>query len=194
MMDCGGVFSLQTAARLIQELQPLGMLFVEEPLNMDTPRDLATLRRTFPGVRIAAGERQLTRWGFREWLEQEAVDVIQADVCHCGGISELIRIANMAEIWNVQIAPHNPYGPVAMAANMHAAAVIQNFLILEHCRQRPWFDDVQIYGPEVREGCLLLNQRPGLGVELDWDFLSRHSYKRMPLRTFQDPYGGMPCV
>ena len=80
------------------------MLFVEEPVNMDTPRGLIELRQAFPDIRIAAGERQMTRWAFREWLEQGAVDVIQADISHCGGIGELLRIAAYAEVHNVQIA------------------------------------------------------------------------------------------
>jgi galactonate dehydratase len=194
MIDCGGIFSQQAAARLIEELRPVRMLFVEEPVNMDTPGGLVSLRRAFPWVRIAAGERQMTRWGFREWLEHEAVDVIQADISHCGGIGELVRIAACAEVYNVQMAPHNPYGPVALAANMHACAATQNFLILEHCRHQPWFHEVQQYGPCVRDGCVLLSDRPGLGIELDWEYVEKHPYQRLGLRTFRDAYGGMPGV
>jgi galactonate dehydratase len=194
MIDCAGIFSLQAAHRLIEGLRETGMLFVEEPVNMDTPRGLVELRRAFPGMRIAAGERQMTRWGFREWLEQGAVDVIQADISHCGGIGELLRIASWAEVYNVQMAPHNPYGPVALAANTHACAVMQNFLILEHCRHRPWFNEVQKYGPHVVEGCVLLSDRPGLGIELDWDYVKKHPYYHLPLRTFTDRDGAMPSV
>ena len=194
MIDCGGMFSLQAAERLIEGLRPVKMLFVEEPVNMDVPQGLVALRRAFPGVRIAAGERLMTRWGFREWLEQGAVDVIQADISHCGGIGELLRIATYAEVYNVQVAPHNPYGPVALAANLHACAAMQNFLILEHCRHRPWFDQVQQFGPLVRDGCVQLTDRPGLGIELDWDYVRKHPYQRLPLRMFEDAYGGMPSV
>ena len=194
MIDCGGIFSLQAAYRLIQGLREVKMLFVEEPVNADTPRGLVELRRTFPDVRIAAGERVMTRWGFREWLELGAVDVIQADISHCGGIGELLRIASWAEVYNVRVAPHNPYGPVALAANLHACAAMPNFLILEHCRHRPWFDEVQQYGPRVEGGCVQLNDRPGLGIELDWDYVARHPYKRLSLRTFADRDGGMPSV
>ena len=191
MIDCGGIFSQQAAHRLITGLNEVGMLFVEEPVNMDTPRGLIELRQAFPNVRIAAGERLMTRWAFREWLEQGAVDVLQADICHCGGIGELLRIASYAEVHNVPVAPHNPYGPVALAANAHACAAMSNFLILEHCRHRPWFDDVQVLGPEVCDGCVELSDRPGLGIELDWDVVSRHPYQRLPLRTFEDRDGGL---
>ena len=153
MIDCGGIFTLQEACRLIEGLKPLPMFFVEEPVNADIPRGLVALKHRYPDVTIASGERLMTRVDFREWLETDAVDVIQADISHTGGIGELVRIGAAAEMYNVRMAPHNPYGPVALAANLHAAAVMQNFLILEHCRHRPWFQEVQEYGPRIAEGC-----------------------------------------
>ncbi|MFN0170372.1 MAG: mandelate racemase/muconate lactonizing enzyme family protein [Bryobacteraceae bacterium] len=194
MIDCAGVYSLETAHRLIRGLEPLNMFFVEEPVNADTPRSLLELRKAFPGVRIAAGERRMTRWGVREWLEQNAVNVVQADISHCGGIGELVRISACCEVYNTMVAPHNPYGPVALAANAHACAVIPNFLILEHCRLRPWFNDVQKFGVRVQDGRVELPERPGLGVELDWDYVARHPYQALPLRAFIDPDGGMPLI
>ena len=194
MVDCAGIFSKQSAHRLIWALRPLRMLFVEEPMNMDIPRGLVELRRAFPDVRIAAGERLTTRWAFREWLELGAVDVIQADISHCGGISELLRIASWAEVYNVTVAPHNPYGPVALAANMHACAVMPNFLILEHCRHRPWFDEVQKHGPLVQDGYVHLTQKPGLGIELDWDYVEKHPYQQLSLPSFRDRDGALPLV
>ena len=194
LIDCGGIFSPQAAHRLIAGLRDVRMLFVEEPVNADTPRGLIDLRGAFPDVRIAAGERLVTRWQFREWLEQGAVDVVQPDVSHCGGIGELLRIASYAEVHNVQVAPHNPYGPVALAASAHACACMPNFLILEHCRHRPWFDEMQVFGPTVEDGRVTPSDRPGLGVELDWDYVNKHPYQPLPLRTFTDRDGGMPSV
>lgn len=194
MIDCGGIFSLQAASRLIAGLQAVKMLFVEEPVNADTPRSLVTLRHTFPGVRIAAGERMMTRWGVREWLEVGAVDVLQADISHCGGIGELMRIAAFAEVYNVRVAPHNPYGPVALAASAHACLAMPNFLILEHCRHRPWFNEVQKFGPEVKDGHVILSDKPGLGIELDWDYVARHPYALIGPWHFIQRDGGMPCI
>lgn len=192
MVDCAGIFSTTAAASLVDRLRPVRPLFVEEPLNMDTPRGLIELRRGYPGVPIAAGERGLTRWGGREWLESAAVDVIQADICHCGGIGELLRIAAGAEVHNIRVAPHNPYGPVALAANLHACAAMPNFLILEHCRLRPWFDKVQVYGPVVKAGCVELSDRPGLGVELDWKYVDENPSVSLPPRVPRDRWGGIP--
>ena len=195
MIDCGGIFSLQAAHRLTRGLQDdVGMLFVEEPVNMDTPRGLVEMRQAFPEVRIAAGERQMTRWGFREWLEEGAADVIQPDICHCGGIGELLRIGHYAEVHNVTVAPHNPYGPVAMAANVHAAACMPNFLILEHCRHRPWMDDVLATPTIISGGIATPSDRPGLGIDLNWDYVDQHPYQPLKLRTFVDGSGALPLI
>jgi galactonate dehydratase len=182
MIDCAGLFSRPAAADLISGLRPLHMLFVEEPVNCDPPTSLLELRRAFPDVRIAAGERQCTRWAFREWLDKGAVDVIQADISHTGGISELLKIAHAAEVHDVQMAPHGPYGPVALAAAAHACAATANFLILEHGRFRPWFNDVQRFGPTICQGYVELDDRPGLGVELNLSMVERFPYRPLELR------------
>jgi galactonate dehydratase len=194
MMDCLGNFSLQAAHRLIEKVYDLKLLFVEEPVNSDSPRSLVELRRAWPGVRIAAGERQLTRWGVREWLELGAVDVLQVDITHCGGISELLRIASMAEVYNLKVAPHNPYGPVALAANLHACAAMPNFLTLEHWRYSSLFNDVQKYGPRVTDGYLELPSKPGLGVDLNWEYIDKHPYHILQVYGFPEADGGMVLV
>jgi galactonate dehydratase len=194
MIDCAGIFSLQAAHRLIDGLRKVGVLFVEEPVNADTPRGLIELRRAFPNVRIAAGERLATRWAFREWLEQGAVDVIQADISHCGGIGELLRIAAYAEVYGVLIAPHNPYGPVALAASAHACLAMPNFLVLEHCRHRPWCNEVQVFGPKVDKGRVQVSDRPGLGIELNWEYVHKHPYQRLAMQRFADTDAGLPLI
>ena len=194
MIDCLGNYSLHNASRLIQGIRDLGMLFVEEPVNVDNPRSIVELRRAFPDVRIAAGERLYTRWGIREWLETGAVDVLQVDITHCGGIGELLRIAAYAEVYNVKVAPHNPYGPVALAAYLHACAAMPNFLILEHWRYHSLFSEAQQFGPRVEDGCIQLTDRPGLGVELNWDFVNKHPYHDLHKYDFKDRDGGMALV
>lgn len=195
MIDCLGNFSLQAAHRIIEGLYDAKLLFVEEPVNSDSPRNLVELRRAWPGVRIAAGERQVTRWGVREWLELGAVDVLQVDITHCGGISELLRIASMAEVYNVKVAPHNPYGPVALAANLHACAAMPNFLILEHWRYYSLFSEVQHYGPRVANGHIELTDRPGLGIDLNWDYIAKQPpFQPLQAYGFPEADGGMALV
>ena len=94
------------AVILIKELEPLRLLFVEEPCHPENNQPLLNLSKSTT-VPIATGERHLTRWGFREVVEREMCAVLQADVRHCGGLLELKKIASMAEVHNMAIAPHN---------------------------------------------------------------------------------------
>lgn len=185
MLDCGGRFSPNAAHRLVEGLRPLNMHFVEEVTNMDTVEPTLRVKRDFPDVPIAVGERLITRWDCRPWFEQQAIDVCQVDISHAGGISEMMKIAHYAEVYGITIAPHNPYGPVALAAGAHFGAAIQNFNILEHCPIQPWFDDVQTLKIPVVHGHVdmaEMQNRPGLGVELDIDLVKSRSH-HMPLGT-----------
>ena len=142
---------------------------------MDVPDGLISLRQSFPDVRIAAGERNMTRWGFREWLEGGAVDVVQPDIAHAGGISELMRIASYAEVYNVTVAPHNPYGPVALAAAAHAAAAMPNFLILEYRIDSRGPARQLIRKPlDLVDGHVQIPETPGLGIELNEEAFPDH--------------------
>lgn len=193
MIDCAGMFSPTAGHRLVEALQPLDLLFVEEPLEQGMVEPYLRLKRDFPGVPIAAGERWITRWHCREWFERQAIDVCQVDICHTGGISELMKIAHYAEVYGILIAPHNPYGPVALAAAAHAAAAMQNFLILEHCRLQPWFDDVQTLAVPIDNGAVdiqRLGERPGLGVELDMALVDSRPHEPLAAGRFVGADGG----
>ena len=90
-----------------------------------------------------------------------------------------MKIANMAEVYGVRVAPHGPYGPVNKAAGVHAAAAMPNFLILEHCRlPSPYYDDVQKQGITIKDGHAELPTEPGLGVDLDWDLIGKYPYQK----------------
>jgi len=100
----------------------------------------------------------------------------------------------MAEVYNVKIAPHNPYGPVALAANLHASAAMPNFLTLEHWRYHSFFDQVQQFGSVVKDGYLQLPEKPGLGVDLNWEFVAKHPYHALTAYGFPEADGGMALV
>jgi galactonate dehydratase len=105
-----------------------------------------------------------TKWGFREVLEKKAATILQPDLCHAGGISEVRYIAAMAEAYYASIAPHNPMGPISLAAGVQLAASIPNFLIQEQVS----LGEGYVKKPfQVREGYLELPTAPGLGIELD---------------------------
>jgi galactonate dehydratase len=146
----------------IKDMRPM---FVEEPVPQENVDALKQVSDHVP-FPIATGERLLTRWGFREVLEKHAVAFIQPDASHVGGISELKKVANMAEVYYVHIMPHCAIGPVAFSACMQVDAAVPNFLIQEQIDQglgegvlrTPW---------RVQNGHIELPSGPGLGFEID---------------------------
>lgn len=156
------------AAILVKELEPLRPLFAEEPCHPENNEALLTLSRSTT-VPIATGERHLTRWGFRELIEREMCAILQPDIRHCGGMLELKKIAGMAEIHNMAIAPHNAAGPVGVAASVHVMVTVPNLLICEggHNRGEGLFHTPLAF----RDGFIELPTEPGLGVDMDEDAL-----------------------
>ena len=162
-IDFHGAVSPAAAKVLIKALEPYQPMFVEEPClpqNHDVMAEIA--RGTH--LPIATGERVFTKWGFREVLERRAATVLQPDLCHAGGITETRLIAGMAEAYYAAIAPHNPLGPISLAAGVQIAASIPNFLIQEQVT----LGEGYLKHPfTVRDGYLDLPAGPGLGIELD---------------------------
>lgn len=175
MLDNHGQLAPGDAIELGHALAPFGLLFFEEPVPPDTPAALAKVAAARLPLRLATGERLFNKWDYRPVLEAGLVDVAQPDICHAGGLTELRKIAAMAEAAYIKVAPHNPNGPVATIASVHLAAAIPNFLILELAKQ-PLRDEVQRQGLRVADGWAELPRRPGLGIELDWDVVAAHPY------------------
>ena len=115
----------------------------------------------------ATGERYYTRWGFWPLLTDRLVDVIQPDICHAGGILELRKIAAMAEPCGVTVAPHNPNGPVSLAAVVQFAACTPNFVITESVHTRTLAHDLVHQPLQIQDGYIPLPTKPGLGIELN---------------------------
>jgi galactonate dehydratase len=133
------------------------------------------------GAPLATGERLVGRQEFLPVLEARAVAVIQPDVCHCGGLSELRRIAELAQVYGVSVAPHNPLGPVATAHNLHFAASAPNWLIQEQMRgAAPWWEEVVTKPVIMAAGFADLPVGPGLGLEVDERVAARHPYEPEP--------------
>ncbi|RJP28588.1 MAG: galactonate dehydratase [Candidatus Omnitrophota bacterium] len=167
-IDFHGAISPQTAKLLVKALEPYQPYFIEEPVqcqNVDIMADIA--RETH--IPIATGERIFTKWGFREILEKRAASILQPDLCHAGGITEVRLIAGMAEAYYAAIAPHNPLGPISLAAGLQLAASIPNFL----CQEQVSLGRGYLKQPfELKEGYIPLPTGPGLGVELDEDAIA----------------------
>jgi galactonate dehydratase len=167
-IDFHGAVSPQTAKLLIKALEPYQPMFIEEPCqcqNVDAMADIA--RGTH--LPIATGERIFTKWGFREILEKRAASILQPDLCHAGGIHEVHIIAGMAEAYYAAIAPHNPLGPISLAACIQLDATIPNFVAQEHTT----LGEGYLKQPFVfKDGYVELPTGPGLGIELDEDALA----------------------
>ena len=163
--DFHGKMTPALAIELCHELKGMRPMFVEEPVPQENVDALAQVARAVP-FPIATGERLLSRWEFRPVLEQGAAALIQPDASHCGGISELRRIAAMAEPYYVHVMPHCAIGPVAFAACLQVDACIPNFLIQEQVDtalgngllKNDWI---------VRNGHIEIPTGPGLGFEID---------------------------
>jgi galactonate dehydratase len=185
-IDFHGAISPQNAKLLIKALEPYQPMFVEEPVqcqNVDVMADIA--RGTH--LPIATGERIFTKWGFREILEKNAASILQPDLCHAGGITEVRLIAGMAEAYYAAIAPHNPLGPISLAAGLQLAASIPNFL----CQEQVNLGHGYLKTPfEVKEGYVDLPTGPGLGIEIDEEALQEKIGHDWENRQTYDPHDG----
>jgi galactonate dehydratase len=162
-IDFHGAVPPGTAKILMKELEPFHPFFYEEIINAQNVDVMAELAKS-THVPIATGERIFTKWGFREILEKGAATILQPDLCHAGGITEVRLIAGMAEAYYATMAPHNPLGPISLAAGLQIAAAIPNFL----CQEQVSLGEGYIKNPfTVRDGYVDLPTAPGLGIELD---------------------------
>jgi galactonate dehydratase len=163
-IDFHGAIPPQTAKILIKELEPYQPMFIEEPCQAQNVDVLADIARS-THLPIATGERIFTKWGFREILEKGAASILQPDLCHAGGITETRIIAGMAEAYYAVIAPHNPMGPISLAAGLHLAASIPNFLVQEQVSLgEGYLKEPFKLQPD---GTVMVPTKPGLGIELD---------------------------
>jgi galactonate dehydratase len=172
-IDFHGRVSMPMAKVLLRELEPLRPLFVEEPVLAEQCEYYPRLAES-TSIPLAAGERMYSRFDFKRVFEAGGISILQPDVSHAGGITECLRIAAMAEAYDVSLAPHCPLGPVALAACLQVDLVSQNAVFQEqsmgiHYNQGAELLDY-VLNPEdfrVKDGFVSASERPGLGVEID---------------------------
>jgi galactonate dehydratase len=164
--DFHGKMTPALAIEICHELRGVRPMFVEEPVPQENVDALKLVSQAVP-FPIATGERLLSRWEFRPVLEKGACAYIQPDVSHAGGISELKRIANMAEAYYVHIMPHCAIGPVALTACLHVDAAVPNFLIQEMVGPDRLLPDLVQVAWTIENGHIGLPTVPGLGIEVD---------------------------
>ncbi len=174
MVDGHGRLAPAMAVRMAEALAPYKLMFFEEPCLPENVPAMLRIATKSP-IPIATGERRYTRWGFRELLETRGIGVLQPDIIQTGGIFEARKIAAMAEMHFVSVAPHNPWSWVNTVASLHLDAVIPNFLIQEVVTDpEPWRDEVVRGRPELRaDGTFAVPEAPGLGISLDLEAAKR---------------------
>ncbi len=176
-VDIRNALNIWGARRVAQKLEPFDIAFMEEPILYDNSTTLVELARE-ARVPIAVGERLYTRWEFREVLEKNAVDIIQPDICHAGGLSELLKIAAMAEVYYVTVAPHNSNGPISTIASLHLDMMINNCFMQELIlRFFDRYNEVLTNPIKVEDGYGTPPDGPGWGTGLHEDVLAQYPAK-----------------
>jgi galactonate dehydratase len=175
-VETHAMLNAPTAVEMAHRIAALGIncMWYEEPAGPEFPDAIADIRRQIP-LPVCVGERVHSRFMARPILERRAADILMPDIVRCGGISELRKIATMAEAWNVPIAPHNPNGPISTIASAHVCASIPNFFRQEFMLQDvAWRDSILDRPLPVRSGYFHLDETPGLGFDLVESELERH--------------------
>ncbi|UCS91742.1 galactonate dehydratase [Echinicola marina] len=172
-LDFHGRVHKPMVKRLIDELADYEPLFIEEPVLSENNEALKHIY-SYTSIPIATGERMFSRWDFKELLHQGVVDIIQPDLSHAGGISEVRRIAAMAEAYDISLAPHCPLGPVSLASALHVDWVSANAIIQESSlgiHYNRGFDLLDyVMNPEIfelKDGYIKCFDKPGLGIEMN---------------------------
>lgn len=186
-LDLHGRSSPAMSIQIIDALWDIKPFFAEEPV---LPEAISSLVRVARAVRtpIATGERLFTKWAFRDIIEQEAAALLQPDICHCGGILEAKKIAAMAEAKFMGIAPHNPLGPLCTAASLQLDACTPNFVIQE---SGSLGENGYLKEPFVlsKDGYIDVPTKPGLGVEIDEEFIAAHPFDTWTNPLYDTPDG-----
>ncbi len=166
--DMHGRYDAATAKQVAKELEPFRLLWLEEVVPAENIDAMADIRHS-TSTPIAAGENLYLRWGFRELLTRNAVDIIQPDLQKTGGLSEGRKIANLAQIYYLPVAPHCVVSPIGMMSTAHVCASIPNFLVCEW----HWINFLDLWKNWVKEaeiiqkGYVTVTDKPGLGVEMN---------------------------
>lgn len=156
-----------TAIQLGRKLEPLGIYYMEEPTDPTNADCMREIHDNVP-IPIASGERITTRWGFREFLEKHALQVIQPDLCVTGGLTEAKKICDMANVYDASVQMHVCGGPIATAATLQLEAAIPNFLIheLHEGALKQEIRDLCKYDHMPKDGYYEIPELPGIGNEL----------------------------
>jgi galactonate dehydratase len=183
ILECHGRYDPMWAIELARRAEPYHPFIIEDPIRHENPQALAQVRAA-TRIPLATGERFHSKWDFREVIVGGYVNYLRPDVCHCGGLTEMKKIAAMAEVFYMDLIPHNNAGPLGTAATLHAALAIPNIELIE----APWANsadpktDVVGPYPKVEGGYALPLEGPGLGVTFDEKLARSKPFKKPGLQ------------
>ncbi|MBI4922594.1 MAG: mandelate racemase/muconate lactonizing enzyme family protein [Devosia nanyangense] len=184
MLDVHGRFNVPTAVKLCHVMSRFDLAWIEEPVPPEAIDALADVRAHSP-VPIAAGERGFEPRWFLEALEKKAVDILQPDVSHAGGMGETKRISHLAHWHMIPVAPHNPVGPVMNAMTLHLSVAVPNFTVFETVSvDVPWRKELVRETLVFEQGDILAPTAPGLGVELNEEACAKYPYTAFDVPLF----------
>ncbi len=177
--------NLPDAVRLCRDVEPYRPFFMEDPLRSENPDSFKNLRNR-TGVPLAAGEQFSSKWEFRQLIEEELIDYARIDLCICGGLTEAKKIAGWCETHYIDLAVHNPIGPVATSAFLHLNLSCPNVAVQEMPRRpNESLPDVVLNQPEWEDGYLLAPDAPGLGIEFDREAIRKYPFEMTGLPMFK---------
>lgn len=181
--DMHGRYDTITGERVAKELEPLNMMWLEEPIPAENVEAYKKITES-TSTPICAGENHYLAHGFRPLLEAGAVDVIMPDLQKAGGLGEAQRIANLANLYYVPFAPHMVASYLGAMAACHVCASVPNFMILEwqiYFHKNPMYKEIVTFdGPMVENGFISLSEKPGIGVEINEEGMRKYALKDVP--------------
>ena len=170
-------FNVYTAVGLAKRMEQYRPFWYEEPVSQENTNEMRQVRDRI-NIPVATGERLYLKFPFFDLVKNEAVDILQPDICNAGGITELHKIGSMAEAQHVMMAPHNTNSAVGTVASFHLDTAMPNFLIQEYHAEfyEPHYFQVVQGLPRQKDGYVNLPEGPGLGISLDNELLDKHPY------------------
>ena len=172
-IDAHWAYTVVDILKVAQAFEDLNLLWLEDPIPAE---NIEAMQRVKNSTRtpICTGENFYTRHGFRELIHSQAADIVSPDIAKAGGLLESKRIAEMADIYYMPLAPHNICGPIGTYAMMHVCAAVPNFLALEfHHLDNQFWSDLIVEGPMIVDGHIEVPEKPGLGVTLNEDVVKQ---------------------
>jgi D-galactarolactone cycloisomerase len=185
MVDTNCAYNVASAKRLLKDIEDLNILWLEEPLPPDDIEGYMELKN-FSSTNIASGENEFTKFGFRPWISQRAVDILQPDLCFAGGFTECAKILSMAEAWHISVMPHSWGSGVALAATMNFLAITppcpstfmpSEPLVEYDLSTHPFREELTHPRISLSGGRVPIPSGPGIGVEVDKERLMFYKSK-----------------